>query len=230
MRVLSLSDQVLEFIYSPAAAERFTDVDFVLGCGDIPYYYLEYLIDILEKPVFFVRGNHAAKVELSHGAGRRAPWGAVDLHQRVVNFQGLLMAGFEGCLRYRPGPFMYTQSEMWFMVLSIVPRLLVNIAVHGRALDILATHAPPWGVQDQPDAAHRGFKAFRWLLQVFRPRYHFHGHIHVYSKEVPALTRFKDTLVVNTYGYRETNLQIPALAKREEARVISSKGRATKHG
>lgn len=209
--MLSLSDQVLEHIYSPAVKERFADIDFVLGCGDLPYYYLEYVFDQLGKPVFFVRGNHAAEVEYSsEGLSRTEPWGAVDLHRRVVNFNGLLLAGFEGCVRYRPGPFMYTQAEMWGMVLAITPRLLLNYTRNGRALDLLATHAPPWGVQDQQDPAHRGFKAFRWLLKVFRPQYHFHGHVHVYDKQTPVMTRFYDTLVINTYGHRETKLKVPA--------------------
>lgn len=223
MKVLSLSDQVLEFIYSPSVAERFAHVDFVLGCGDLPYYYLEFLVDSLNKPVFFVRGNHAPEVEYSAtGATRKSPWGAIDLHRRLQNFHGLLIAGFEGSARYRLGPFMYTQAEMWGFVLSMVPQLLLNKMRYGRALDVLATHAPPWGVQDAKDPAHRGFKAFRWLLSVFQPRYHFHGHIHVYSKDTPVSTRYKNTLVLNTYGYRETDLSIPGLvgvSKREEQGV-----------
>lgn len=213
MRILSLSDQILEFVYAPSAAERFADVEVVLGCGDLPYYYLEYVVDVLKKPVYYVRGNHAATVEFSQGVDRTEPWGAVDLHQKVVAFNGLLMAGFEGCVRYRQGPFMYTQFDMWLMVLGMAPRLLLNFVRYGRALDVLVTHAPPWNVQDADDPAHQGFKAFRWLLKVFRPRYHFHGHIHLYDKDRPATTRFKDTLVINTYGYRETNLHIPRLAK-----------------
>ena len=126
MKLLSLSDQVLEFIYSPSVRNRFADVDLVLGCGDLPYFYLEYLVDQVGKPVFYVRGNHAATVEYSQGAERRGPWGAVDLHRRTVNHQGLLMAGFEGSVRYRQGPFMYTQSEMWGMVLNMAPRLVAN--------------------------------------------------------------------------------------------------------
>lgn len=211
MKVLSLSDQVLDFIYAPTVAERFAAVDLVFGCGDLPYYYLEYLVDVMNKPVFFVRGNHNVEVEIGAHGDRKSPWGAMDLHRKVVRHQGLLIAGFEGCLRYRPGPFMYTQGEMWNMVLGITPRLVLNRLRYGRALDVLVTHAPPRGIHDRPDLAHQGFNAFRWLLNVFKPRYHFHGHIHIYDRKTPVLTRFKDTLVVNTYGYRSTDLSIPGL-------------------
>lgn len=211
MKVLSLSDQVLDFIYAPTVATRFSAVDLILGCGDLPYYYLEYLVDVLCKPVFFVRGNHNGEVEYTSGGDRKQPWGAVDLHRKVVHHQGLLVAGFQGSLRYRQGPFMYTQGEMWNMVLSMAPRLAMNRARYGRALDVLVTHAPPRGIHDRPDLAHQGFNAFRWLLSTFRPRYHFHGHIHIYDKKTPMVTRFQDTVVVNTFGYRSTDLTIPEL-------------------
>ena len=40
MKVLSLSDKVVSFIYGPQVKCRFKDVDLVIGCGDLPYYYL----------------------------------------------------------------------------------------------------------------------------------------------------------------------------------------------
>lgn len=215
MKLLSLSDRVLEFIYTPDAAHRFADIDLVLGCGDLPYYYLEFLVDVLGKPVFFVRGNHAQKVEYSYRGDRRGPWGAVDLHRRLVHHGGLILAGFEGSLRYRPGPFQYTQTDMWLFVLGMAPRLIWNRAMRGRALDILATHAPAWGLHDQPDLAHQGFKAIRWLLKVFQPRYHFHGHIHVYTDTTPVRSQFGRTEIINTFGYKETELDLPHLEGRD---------------
>lgn len=203
MRVLALSDQVLDFVYTPSVAQRFSDVDMVIGCGDLPYYYLEFLVDTLHKPVFFVRGNHAPNVEYSQTQEREAPWGAIDLDRQVVHHQGLILAGFEGSLRYRRGPFMYTQGEMWLMVLGMLPRLLYNRLRYGRALDVLVTHAPAWGVSDREDTAHRGFKAFRWLLRVFKPKFHLHGHIHLYDRNEPAIVEFEHTQVINAYGYQE---------------------------
>lgn len=210
MRVLALSDKLLDFVYSPNVAQRFADVDLVLGCGDLPYYYLEFLVDTLGKPVFFVRGNHAAEVEYSQTQERTAPWGAVDLHGKLVQHHGLLLAGFEGSLRYRAGAFMYTQGEMWLMVLGLLPRLLFNLLRHGRALDVLVSHAPAWGVGDREDVAHQGFKAFRWLLRTFKPAYHFHGHVHLYDRNEPATLQFERTRVVNAYGYQELELELPS--------------------
>ena len=71
------------------------------------------------------------------------------------------------------------------------------------------THAPPAGVHDGPDATHRGFRAFRWLLDTFRPRYHLHGHAHVYDRRVPTRTQVGRTEVVNVYPYREVVLEVP---------------------
>jgi hypothetical protein len=41
-------------------------------------------------------------------------------------------------------------------------------------LDVLITHAPPEGIHDG-SGAHAGFRAFRWLIDRFPPRYLIHG-------------------------------------------------------
>ena len=64
LRVLSVSDRVEEVIYSPNLRQRFKNIDFAISCGDLPYYYVEYIVSMLDKPVFFVRGNHAKILEL----------------------------------------------------------------------------------------------------------------------------------------------------------------------
>ena len=58
MKILALSDQVEERIYSLAGQGHFREVGLVLGCGDLPYAYLEYLVSALNVPMFYVPGNH----------------------------------------------------------------------------------------------------------------------------------------------------------------------------
>jgi uncharacterized protein len=53
VRVLSISDRVEEIVYSPNVRQRFFDAAFVISCGDLPYYYVEYLVSALDKSVFF---------------------------------------------------------------------------------------------------------------------------------------------------------------------------------
>jgi hypothetical protein len=204
LKILSLSDKQLDFIYNAQVKERFGDVDLILGCGDLTYYYLEFVVSMLDVPLYFVRGNHSNQVEYTMVGPKIKPEGGTNLHRRVINHQGLIMAGVEGSLRYREGPFQYSQTEMWLHVVRLLPRLLTNRVSRGRALDIFVSHAPPWGIHDQPDLPHQGIKAFRWLIETCKPSYHFHGHIHVYRQDVQTVTRHGSTMVINTYGFAET--------------------------
>jgi Icc-related predicted phosphoesterase len=211
MNILAVSDVELGFIYDVSIVERFRHIDLVVSCGDLPNYYLEFIISMLNRPLYYVLGNHVSRGEEEPVGERSRPWGAVNLHRRVVcTEQGLLLAGIEGCLRYNYGPHQYTQGEMWVMVLSLVPGLLYNRLRYGRYLDIFVSHAPPWKIHDLDDRPHQGIKAFRWLIETFQPPYHLHGHIHVYRNDIPTVTRVGRTLVVNVYGYRELMYEIPA--------------------
>jgi Icc-related predicted phosphoesterase len=212
-KILTLSDKLVGFIYSPKIRELFSDVDLVVGCGDLPYYYLEYIINKLDVPLYYVRGNHAYPVEYSETGSHSEPHGGEDLHRRVKKYKGILMAGVEGSLRYRSGRYQYTQMDMWKYVFLMVPLLLKNRIVYGRYLDIFVTHASPWGIHDQTDLPHQGIKAFRWLDQVFKPSYHFHGHVHIYRPDMTTETQFGKTRVINSYGYRKIELEIPFIDK-----------------
>jgi len=207
MKILTVSDIEIAFLYSPIICERFGDTDMIISCGDLPYYYLEYMVSMLNVPAYYVRGNHASKIEDTTGGERTSPWGATDLHRCCKRDQsGLLLAGIEGSIRYNDGPHQYTQSEMWTMAFNLVPGLLVNRMRFGRYLDILVTHSPPWKIHDATDRPHVGIKAFRWLIDVFKPLYHLHGHIHIYRQDTIIETIVGETHVLNTFGYRVLDL------------------------
>jgi uncharacterized protein len=208
MRILSLSDTIVSLIYSPLIRSRHEGVDIILGCGDLPYYYLEYVFTSLDAPLFYVRGNHDKVLEYSSAGQRAGPHGGIDLHCRTRLYNGLLLAGVEGSLRYRPGPYQYTQAEMWWNVYHLIPGLLRNRLVYGRYLDVFVTHAPPTGVHDADDLPHRGINAFRWLVNIFQPAIHIHGHIHIYYPDTKIETQIGVTRVINTYGWREISIDI----------------------
>lgn len=207
IKVLTLSDILIPFIYSPQIKQRFVGVDLSIVCGDLPYYYLEYIQSALNVPVYYVNGNHSAVKETTSHIPWSDPMGAVDLHRRVINHDGMLLAGIEGCGWYKEGPYQYSQNEMWVNVFNLLPKLFYNRMAHGRYLDVFVTHAPPWGIHDQQDLPHRGIKAFRWLIKVFKPSYHLHGHIHIYRPDTITETVFKETCVINTFGYRVLSIK-----------------------
>lgn len=203
MRILAVSDRIVESLYSSSIEEWVTGIDLLIGCGDLPFYYLEFLISILNRPLVYVRGNHDIGPQYTaSGKVLTGVPGGLDIHGRLVRTKGLLIAGLEGSMRYRPrAPYMYTEWEMGLNVYRLVPKLLWNVARYGRYLDILVTHSPPYGIHDGRDLAHRGFKALRNFIQWFRPRYMLHGHIHVYRQDIPRVTRFGETTIINVYPY-----------------------------
>ena len=207
VKILSLSDIKQSLIYSSQIRTQFPQVDLAISCGDLPYYYLEYVISMLDVPLLFVRGNHDKVLEYTESGSCTGPNGAIDLHRRVVSLNGVLYAGVEGSLRYSRGPYQYTQTEMWSHIIRLIPGLYWNKIRHGRFLDVFVSHAPPCGIHDQIDLPHRGIDAFRWLLRTFKPAYHFHGHIHIYRPDDVTETFFEQTCVINTYGYKVNVLE-----------------------
>lgn len=217
VRVLAISDEVDNLIYSDRIRARFSEIDLVLSCGDLPYSYLDFIASMLDVPLHAVRGNHDAGPQFREAAPGDYAWDTMDLHGRAVRSAGLLLAGVGGSQRYNTGPMQYTEAEMAVRLLLLAPRLVHNRLRHGRFLDIFVTHAPPRDIHDQPDRCHRGFAIFRPFLRLFRPRYHLHGHIHVYNQQQTVTrTRFHDTTVINAYAYRE--LRVPLQAGRAASR------------
>lgn len=211
MRILSVSDKVEPVLYGPYIRERVGQIDLILACGDLPYYYLDYIVSLLDRPLYYVHGNHdKAVMQLpepgSAPSAASLGW-AVNLHQRSVQFQGLLLAGLEGCRTYNPGaPYQYSEAQVSAQMHSLGLRLLANRMRHGRYLDILVTHAPPRGIHDGEDLPHRGFEGYLALLRRYRPRLMIHGHQHIYNRNEATETDFEGTRIINTFGYRVLEL------------------------
>lgn len=207
MKILTVSDTVERKLYNVKAKEYFQGLDLILSCGDLPLYYLEFLVSTFNVPLYYVFGNHHVGPMLtSSGDHVSIPIGCVDIDNRVLKFQGLLIGGFEGCMRYNNGPKQYTEFEMRQKIARMTPRLWLNKFLHKRSIDILITHAPPAGIHDKPDLCHQGFKAFLRFIETHQPRYFIHGHTHRYTLQDAWKTQHQKTTVINTCGYRVLEL------------------------
>ncbi|MBU0493697.1 MAG: metallophosphoesterase family protein [Chloroflexi bacterium] len=208
MRILAVSDRVDARLYNPAVARNMADVDLLLGCGDLPPHYLDYLVSVLNVPLFYVAGNHDRPLSNPPPGESPMPFGGTDLDETVVYRQGLLIAGLEGSMRYNDGAGpQYTEREMTRKVARLVPSLLWNRLRYGHYLDILITHAPPRGIHDQNDLCHTGFNALLRLMDRFQPRYLLHGHVHVYAHGQQTDSHYGLTRVINVYPYRVLDVQ-----------------------
>lgn len=128
-----------------------------------------------------VLGNHDAEDALS-------AIGAEELQLRRVEVDGLSFSGFGGSPRYsRDGGNEWTEKEAAKLIRKL------------PAADVLLTHSPPAGVNDEPDdPAHSGSPALRDWVEQHRPAWLLHGHTRPHPGQ--RVRRLGDTRVVHVRG------------------------------
>jgi Icc-related predicted phosphoesterase len=99
---------------------------------------------------------------------------------------------------------------MWWRVQTVRPAVW-----RAGGVDIVVTHAPPYGIHDGRDVCHTGFKAFRALLDTLRPRYFLHGHTHLdYSPKMGRITEIGRTHIVNAFRSVVIPVDLPVATAR----------------
>jgi Icc-related predicted phosphoesterase len=173
VRVLALADKPPPL--DPALMAEQMAADAVVCLGDLDRAWIEPLTH-LDLPRVGVHGNHDEQ-------GLLREVDVQDLDGRRTSLGGMTFAGFEGCVRYgHGGPYHYTQREA-----SKRARRL-------PAAEVLLTHCPPLGINDDPhDPAHVGFEGLLEWVRRYRPRHLLHGHTHPIGGRV--MRRFEDTRV-----------------------------------
>lgn len=206
MQILAFSDQVLDRLFTPALRETYPAPGLLVGCGDLPYEYLEFLVTVYNLPLLYVPGNHDPEYHLPDP--RSYAQGCDNLDGRLLTVRGLRVAGLGGSVVYQPGsPNQYSQTQFTLRALRLLPRLLW-LRLRGQPLDILITHSPPWGIHDDDDPPHRGLKGLNLLLQWARPRYLLHGHTLFYRQNLQShTTRVAQTEVINVYPFRALEIE-----------------------
>lgn len=197
MRILIVADTECPSLWDYGTPEKLKDIDLILSCGDVKADYLSYLVTLARCPLLYVHGNH------DEGYDRKPPEGCDCIDDAVVCYRGIRIAGIDGCRRYKPGPYQYTEAQMRRKLLRL--RLKADA---WKGVDILLTHCPAQGLGDGEDYAHRGFACFLPFLKRYQPSYFIHGHEHLnYSHHHARLRKAGETTVVN--GYERYILEIP---------------------
>ena len=204
MKILTVADEECKALWDYYTPGKLKEYDLILSCGDLKADYLSFLVTMARCPVLYVHGNHDGGYE------QYPPEGCDCIDGKLVIYKGLRILGLGGCRQYRPGPHQYTEKEMR----RRVQKLKWAIRLQG-GVDIVVTHAPPEGLGDNDDHAHRGFGVLRELIDEFHPQYLVHGHVHMsYGHEIARELDHNGTKIIN--AYERFVLEMPETAYSEK--------------
>lgn len=187
MKILAVSDHESPALWDHYIPGRLDSFDLILACGDLKADYLTFLVTMSRARLLYVHGNHDGSYS-SH-----PPEGCDDIDGRLIVYNGVRILGLGGCLWYHEGPHQYTEKQMERRI-----RRLKRALKKAGGVDIVVTHAPPRGMGDLEDPAHRGFEAFARLIETYQPQYFLHGHVHLnYGSAIPRMSEHGATKVIN---------------------------------
>ncbi len=223
MKVLIVSDVVNSKLYSEYVKVLAKDIELIISCGDLPAYYLNYLVTSLSRPLLYICGNHdhydnwninSLKIlgiqkfyfdEIEY-LNSTSNFGGKNIDNKIEKVNNLIFSGLEGSKVYNYGEHQYSENQMKEKIALLSPRLFFNRLSEGRFLDVLITHASPWKIHDKDDPAHQGFKSFLSFIKFFHPKYLLHGHVHIYDSRESRVADYYGTKVINCYDYQIIDL------------------------
>ncbi|HCJ08109.1 MAG TPA: metallophosphoesterase [Lachnospiraceae bacterium] len=190
MNILVLADEESKYLWDYFEKSKLDGIDLIISCGDLKPQYLSFLATFAKVPILYVHGNHDAVYD------ETPPDGCICIDDDLYVYKGIRILGLGGSRCYNFGTYQYTEKEMR----SRIFKLRRKLRKYG-GFDILATHAPAFELNDGEDLPHRGFEAFRDLLDKYRPKYFLHGHVHLtYNWQQKRECTYNDTTtVINAY-------------------------------
>ncbi len=197
MKILAISDTESKYLWDYFSREKLAEIDLILSCGDLSPLYLSFLATFFHGPVLYVHGNHDGVYEAS------PPCGCICIEDRIYVYKGVRILGLGGSMRYKDGPHQYTQGQMN----RRIRRLWFQLRRH-KGFDILLTHAPALGLNDEDSLSHKGFEGFLKLMERYTPAFFVHGHVHLsYNYRAPRTCTYQKTTVIN--AYERTTFELP---------------------
>ena len=191
MRVMFLSDEENKGFWDYFQKETFANIDLIVSCGDLKAEYLSFLTTMTSIPVLYVHGNHDDKY------GVKKPEGCICIEDDIFEYEGVRFLGLGGSQRYKNGKNQYTDVQMKKRIRKLWWKLYRK-----KGFDVLVTHAPALGVNDDTDLCHKGFESFLELIEKYEPKYFVHGHVHMnYGRQFPREAEVGKTKVINAYNH-----------------------------
>ena len=137
MKILTVSDEECAALWDNYVPGRLKEYDLILSCGDLSARYLSFLVTMARCPLLYVHGNHDTNYN------QVPPEGCDCIDDHIVTYNGGRILGLGGCRKYHPGPHQYTDEQMRRRIRKLKWKLK-----RMGGVDIVVTHAPPYGLGD----------------------------------------------------------------------------------
>jgi uncharacterized protein len=201
-RILAASDEPDPFLDDTRNRDSLGRLDLIVGCGDLAPDRIDFLGEAFSAPIVFVRGNHDRGGPWPTPPAVPEPSSGPDLRSFApVPLLALPWPGRES------GQARRDDRSGWAQVLTLAGRWLIRVP---DAPAIVISHAPPLRANDNPaDPYHRGFAAYRLLLDRLRPPLWLHGHAALAAAS-SWHCRYRSTTLVNVTGSVLVEIDPPA--------------------
>jgi Icc-related predicted phosphoesterase len=148
-------------------------------------YELNYFQNLDFKHIIFIGGNHDLYLEQLFKADikPKMPKNIYYLCNDSIEIEGIKFWG---------SPFSPVFGNWAFM--DFLPGLRKIWNTIPKDIDIVITHCPPFGINDQVKKISQGCPALRDKLKEIKPKYHICGHIHCSR----GIYQDKNTIYINT--------------------------------
>lgn len=185
LKILVLADDWFDFNLSKTLNEH-KDINFVLTLWDLTSFDLEDLKDST-IPTYWVYWNHCSRwyMELI--------W-ITNLHLNTIDYKGIKIWGFEGCIQYKPSwDFLYTHEESQELIKKL------------PYVDLLVLHSPPYWINNNSDDAHIWLVWIKDYVDNYSPKHLFHWH--TYENDT-FITKYKNTNIHYVYWEKIIEIEV----------------------
>ena len=117
MKILAIADEESPYLWDFFEKEKLEGIDLIISCGDLEPTYLSFLATFTSAPVLYIHGNHDEKYEKVH------PDGCICIEDQVYVHKGVRILGLGGSMKYNYGRHQYTEEEMRYRVLKVLPKI-----------------------------------------------------------------------------------------------------------
>lgn len=195
MKILAISDTEILENYSPFELKKmFKEIEMIISCGDLSNTYLDYLFTLLNKPLVYVNGNHIYNSDHNIGFCKNIDSGT------NITIKGINIVGYDGSQRYSRGLHQYGEKEVFFMVMKSYLKNKMKKA------DLVISHSPVGGINEGSDPVHKGFYSYRKAIELLKPKYWLHGHVHLKHHHEIKESYLGETKIINVFGYKLLDL------------------------